>query len=355
MPRNLEVLAVYRIEDELFSQHISLRQTCAYLQGEENNIKDFFALSGFFSVTFTGCGLMFALCRSAELSLKLRGGLTTMSYASGDLMLNMDYYRDMLNGTLLIVPSRSGQTTEVLSAVQKARAEAGAQAICICPQAGSRLADISDFAFEMPWILDETVCTTRTASNVYLTNLYIIGLLSGDLVLLDELRQAATNQEEFINLYRAELEGIGQSGTWNKIIVVADGELAGLAQAGAIVTGRMCKIPTFYSNIMDIRHSMVSLIDENTLVIVVVSPLDNTYQKELLHEIRCRGAQIVTMSSNKENVFGAELNVPLPKYANYAVRGIPLLFSMQAIAFNKAIADGIDPDKADGSPLWVKL
>jgi len=346
---------MYKTEEELFSQHMSLRQTCAYLQGEEPNIKDFFALSGFFSVTFTGCGLMFALCRSAELSLKIRGGLTTMSYASGDLMLNMDYYRDMLNGTLLIVPSRSGQTSEVLSAVQKARLEAGAQTICICPHNNSKLAQSSDLALEMPWILDESVCTTRTASNVYLTNLYLIGLLSGDLVLLDELRQASANQEGFIENYRAELEGIGQSGTWNKIMVVADGELAGLAQAGAIVTGRMCKMPTFYSNIMDIRHSLISLVDESTLVIVVVSPLDDVYQSVLMRELRNRGAQIVTISSKKENVFGGELNVALPNYANYAVRGIPLLFSLQAIAFNKALADGIDPDLADGLPPWVRL
>lgn len=346
---------MYKIEEELFSQHTSLRQTCAYLQGEEPLIKDFFGISGFYSVTFTGCGLMYALCKSAELSLKVRGGLTTMSYASGDLMLNMDYYRDMLNGTLMIVPSRSGSTSEVLSAVQKARSEAGAQTISICPHKNSKLSEVSDLSLEMPWILDETVCTTRTASNIYLTNLYLIGLLSGDMVLLDELKQAASNQEGFIERYRAELEGIGQSGTWNKIIVVADGELAGLAQAGAIMVGRMCKIPTFHCNIMDIRHSLISLVDKNTLVLVVISPLDDVYQSVLVHELHTRGAQIMTISSKKDNVFGGELNITLPTYQNYGVRGIPLLFSLQAIAFNKAISDGIDPDKADGSPPWIRL
>ncbi len=278
-----------------------------------------------------------------------------MSYAAGDLMLNMDYYRDMLNGTLLIVPSRSGLTTEVLSAVQKAQDETGAQTISVSTTANSKLAAISDLVLEMPWAADETSCTTNTASNIYLANLYMIGLLTGDSLLLDELKQAANNQEEFINTYRAELEGIGQSGTWDKIVVVADGELAGVAQAGVIGIGRMCQIPTFYSNIMDIRHSLISLVDHNTLVIVVVSPLDELYQKVLLHEIQSRGAQIVTMSSKKENIFDATLNVPLPEYANYCVRGIPLLFSLQAIAYNKAVADGADPDKADGSPPWVEL
>ncbi|MDR0292934.1 MAG: SIS domain-containing protein [Oscillospiraceae bacterium] len=346
---------MYKVEDEIFTQATSLRQTCAYLQGEEVNIKDFFGISGFFSITFTGCGTMYALCKSAELSLKIRGGLTTMSYAAGDLMLNAEYYRDMLNGTLMIVPSRSGQTSEVLSAVQRFRVESGAQTISICPHKNSKLAAVSDLALEMPWILDETACATRTATNIYLTNLYIIGLLSGDLTLLDEIREAVDHQEPFIQKYAAELEGIGQSGTWDKIIVIADGELAGVAQAGMFTIGRMCGIPTMYSNIMDIRHSIIGQVDSRTLAIVVVSPLDDAYQGVLLYDLSKRGAQVMTISSKKDNIFGAELNVTLPEYQNYGIRGIPLLFSLQAIAFNKAVCDGKNPDTGDGSPPWIRL
>lgn len=346
---------MYKAEDEIFNQHTSLRQTAIYLQGEEVNIKDFFGISGFFSVTFTGCGAMYALCKSAELSLKIRGGLTTMSYAAGDLMLNTEYYRDMLNGTLMIVPSRSGTTSEVLSAVQRYRQESGAQTISICPHKNSKLAAVADLALEMPWILDEGVCMTRTATNTYLANLYIIGLLSGDLLLLDEIREAVDHQEPFIQQYSAELEGIGQSGTWNKIIVIADGELAGVAQAGMITIGRMCGIPTMFSNILDIRHSCIGQVDDKTLAIVVVSPLDDAYQGVLLHELHRRGAQIMTISSKKDNIFGAELNVALPDYQNYGIRGIPLLFSLQAIAFYKAVCDGVNPDVGDGSPPWIRL
>jgi fructoselysine-6-P-deglycase FrlB-like protein len=346
---------MFKVEGELFSQPISLRQTSIYLQSMEADIKDFFGISGFFSITFTGCGTMYALCKSAELSLKIRGGLSTMSYAAGDLMLNAEYYRDMLNGTLMIVPSRSGQTSEVLSAVQRFRADSGAQTISVCPHKDSKLAAVSDLALEMPWTLDETVCTTRTATNIYLTNLYIIGLLSGDLVLLDEIREAIDNHEPFINQYAAELEGIGQSGTWDKIIVIADGELAGVAEAGMITIGRMCGIPAIYSNILDIRHSRIGQVDGRTLAIVVVSPLDDAYQSVLIRDLVKRGAQIMTISSKKDNIFGAALNVTLPEYQNYGIRGIPLLFSLQAIAFYKAICDGKNPDIGDGSPPWVRL
>jgi fructoselysine-6-P-deglycase FrlB-like protein len=97
------------------------------------------------------------------------------------------------------------------------------------------------------------------------------------------------------------------------------------------------------------------MIDRRTLVIAVVSPLDDAYQCVLLRELANMGAQIMTISSREENIYGAALNVTLPEYANYAVRGIPLLFCLQAIGYYKALADGKDPDVGENVSNWVKI
>lgn len=346
---------MYKTEDEIFSQHISLRQTFAYLQGMAEKIKDFFALAGFYSVTFTGCGATYAVSKSAELSLKIRGGLHSMSFPAGDMSLNMQYYQDMLNGTLMFVSSRSGQTSEVILAVEKARREAGALTISVCAAENSRLAHSSDLCLEMPWIHDESSCATRSISNMYTANLYNIGLLSGDNRLLDEIKSSTDNQEDFIAKYSAELEGIGQSGMWDKVLVLADSELAGVAEAGSIAIQRMCRIPSTYCHILDVRHGQITMLDNKTLVIAVVTPLDDAYQCVLLREIAQKGSQIVTISSRPDNIFGSDLNVVLPVYDNYAVRGIPMLFCLQAIGYYKALADGKNPDVGDNLDNWVRI
>ncbi len=346
---------MYKTEDEIFSQHISLRQTFAYLQGMSEQIKDFFGVSGFYSVTFTGCGATYALAKSAELSLKVRGGLTSMSFPAGDLTLNMQYYQDMLNGTLLFVSSRSGLTSEVIAAVEKARRDAGALTLSMCATKNSRLSQSADLNLEMPWIFDESSCATRSISNLFTANLYCIGLLSGDNKLLDEIKTATDNQENFIERYSGELEGIGQSGLFDKVLVLADSELAGVAEAGAIAIQRMCQIPSAYCHILDVRHGQITMVDNRTLVIPVVSPLDDAYQCVLFRELAQKGAQILTISSRADNIFGADLNVVLPMYENYAVRGIPLLFCLQAIGYYKALADGKDPDIAANLTNWVRI
>ncbi|MCL2084742.1 MAG: SIS domain-containing protein [Oscillospiraceae bacterium] len=344
---------MYKSEDEIFGQHISLRQTYAYLQGNAPQIKDFFGISGFYSVTFTGCGATYALAKSAELSLKVRGGLMSMSFPAGDLMLNMPYYRDMLNGTLMFVSSRSGQTSEVIAAVDKARHEAGAIILTTCATVDSRLAQSSDLILEMPWIHDESSCATRSISNMYAANLYNIGLLSGDNLLLDEIKDASNNQERFMHKYLGELEGIGHSGLWDRVLVLADSELSGVTEAGSIAIARMCKLPTTYCHILDVRHGEVTRVNRRTLVIAVVSPLDDAYQCVLLDEMSKLGAQIMTIS--ERNIFNSALNVVLPSYQNYAVRGIPLLFCLQAIGYFKAIADGKNPDAGEHVTNWVRL
>ncbi len=346
---------MYKTEDDIFNQHVSLRQTSAFMQGKSEQIKDFFGISGFYSVTFTGCGMMYALCKSAELSLKLRGGLNSLSCAAGDLAMNMPYYSAMLDGTLMIVSSRSGNTSEVIMAVDKARRGAGAQTIAVTVMPNSKLSGTAELCVELPWAADSGMLPTKSLSNVFLANLYMVALLSGSNALLDEIRDAAGNQERFIETVSAELEGIGQSGTWDRAIILADGELAGVAEAGALTLTRMCGINASYSNILNFRHGAFNTVDERTLVIMAVSPLDDVYQSVMLRELRYQKAQLVTITSREENIFGSDLNVVLPPYESFAARGLPLLFALQAIAYYKTLSDGKNPDKPEGVHTWIRL
>ncbi len=346
---------MYLTEKEMLSQHIALRQTYAFLQGYAERIKDFYGLSGFFSVTFTGCGASYAICRSAAFSLRVRGGLTTMSFPAGDLMLNMPFYQDMLNGTLLFAVSRSGSTSEVIRAVEQARRQSGAQIIAITAVSDSKLAQISDLALPMPWCFDEGHTATRSLTNMYAANLYNIGLLSGDPSLLEEIRKATDEQESFIDTYHGELEGIGQSGVWDNALVLSDGELGGVGLAGAITIERLTGLPARHAHILDARHNQLASLTPKSLVLAAVSPVEEAYQSVLFRQIREVGAQLITLSSKHDNIFNADLNIVLPNYKHFAVRGIPILFALQAVGYHRAVTDDRNPDGVPGQARWVSL
>lgn len=330
-----------QVRDEIFGQHMSLRQTYAYMQGQAETIKDFYGISGFYSVTFTGCGPIHSLCDSAELSLRMRGGMTAVSMSAGDLTLNMPRYLDMLNGTMILASSRTGRESELIYALEKTRREAGTTLIACSTDEHTELSGIADIQLELPWAKDSSARITRSVSNIYLVNLYNLGLLAGDTTLVDEIKSVTDDLESFINTHTSAIQKVAENSSWERIVILADGEMRGLARVGAETVRSLAGLPAWHSNLLDSRYVFGKpYIDDKTLVIAVVSPEEDVHQSLFLRELRSTGAKIVTLSSNLEDHYGAALNIPMPSVKNLANWGYGFLFSVQALAYFRGDMNG---------------
>ena len=319
--------------DEIFGQHMSLRQTYAYMQGQAETIKDFYGISGFYSVTFTGCGPVSALCESAELSLRMRGGMTAMSMSAGDLILNMPRYLDMLNGSMIFASSRTGKEKELVYALEKAHREAGATIIACSTAEHAEISQIADIHLELPWARDEGQYQTRSVSNLYLVNLYNLGLLSGDVGLVDEIKTATDGMEDFINANTSTIQNIAEDQSWERVVILADGELRGMAHAGAEIIRSMANVPAWDSNLLDSRYAFSSsFINDKTLVAAVISPEEDMHQNLFLRELRTAGAKIITFGENAEKT-KSDLHITLPHMQSIANWGYSFLFTIQSLAY----------------------
>lgn len=346
---------MFKTEKELFSQYEALQKTYEYMSGSSDSIKNFFEKASFKSLTFIGCGSSYSLCKSAASSIAFRTGLKTNVIAAGDLMINFPFYRELVKDTLLFAPTRSGSTSEVIKAVKMAKQEAGALCISVCTKENSELSGLADFNIILPWALDDSVCQTRTVTNLYFANLFLAGLIAGDKILIDELKSTVENGNKYIKKYTGTLKAISDSRTWNKVVVLADAELEGIAEEGALAFKEICQLQSNYYHILDVRHGPAVLIDNKTLVIVACTPFEDSYQKALIMDQKAKGALIVTVSSKEENIWGGDHNITVPAYNNYSAVGVPFIFVPQALAFFKALATGVNPDEPNGLHPWIKL
>lgn len=329
--------------DEIFGQHMSLRQTYAYMQGQAEAIKDFYGISGFYSVTFTGCGPVHAICDSAALSLRMRGGMTASGISAGDIILNMGRYLDMLNGTMLLACSRTGKETELVYAVEKARSEAGATVISCTADERTDLSGIADIQLELPWAKEAGRVATRSIGNIFLVNLYNLGLLAGDIKLVEEIKEVTDGLESFINANTAPIQKIAEDSSWERAVILADGELRGLARAGAEAIRTFSGVPAWHSNMLDCRYAFDrTFLNDKTLVIAIVSPDEDVHQNLFMHELRGTGAKCVMLSQGG-NHLGAALNITMPPVQNLANWGFGFLFALQAIAYFRGEAAGFTP------------
>lgn len=346
---------MFKTEREILSQYQALEKTYNYMIGNKASIKALMDKKNFKSITFIGCGSSYSLCKSAEASYKLRTGLPASSIAAGDLLINFHAYKKLLKDTLLVIPSRSGSTSEVVLSAELAKKEMGIPCISISAKKETKLGDIADLSIELPWAFDESVCQTRTVTNLYMANLMLIGLMTDDTVLIEELEKAVKAGDVHIRNTREIAKKVVDTEEWEKIVVLGDSEIAGIAEEASLAFNEICQLPSNFYHVLDVRHGPMVLISNKTLVIVACTPDDAFYQKALIKDIKGKGSVVVTVSTKDASFWGSDYNVMLPEYSNFGVYGIPFILVPQLLSYLKALKLGVNPDEPAGLDPWIKL
>ena len=346
---------MYRTEHELFTQYDAHKKTFESMLKQRSEIQLFFSEHKFSSITFIGCGSSYSLSKSVALSVKIRLHTQTNVFAAGDLLINFDMYKDMLKDTILVSTSRSGSTSEVVKCLELAKETLGIACVSICASKDSDIAKLADLNIELPWAFDESVCQTRCVTNLYIANLVMIAILSNDNHLLAEIDSAITQGSEFINKNAPLMKAIVNDNDWDKVVILADAELEGIAEEGALAFNEISQLHSHYYHVLDVRHGPMVLANKNTLVIIVLCSSEQTYQSQLVNEFVNKGSIVLVLSNQDKNNWGSNYHVKLDPLCNSPVAGIPFIFVPQSLSFYKALSTGINPDAPDGLSPWIKL
>lgn len=346
---------MYLVKKEIFDQYNALQRTYDYFIDKADEIRSFWSNNKVEGITFTGCGSSYSICRSAEVSAMMRLGISSSSMATGDLLVNFNHYENIIKNTMLIAPSRSGSTSEVILAIKKAKDAFDIPCVSISTKVDSEVGRLADLSLEIPWAFDESVCQTRTVTNLYMACLLFIGIIGEDKKLLEEIKKAIEAGEAYMDQYKDVLKEIGETPSWEKVVVLGDSEVRGIAEEGALAFMEICRIPANFHNVLDVRHGPMVLINDKTLVIALCSPEDQAYQQDLIEDLKAKGALVVTVSTEDENTWGSDYNIRISKYENFGVMGIPFIFVPQALSYYKAIHRGINPDKPEGLNPYIEL
>jgi fructoselysine-6-P-deglycase FrlB-like protein len=341
-------------EKEIFAQYAALQKTFDYFSVNSDRIRGFYRKHKPKSLAFIGCGSSLCQCRSAELSAKMRLGIPAISIAGGDLMLNYPHYKRLLKGALLVAPSRSGATSEVVISIKKIKRDLKAPAICICAREKSELSEIADLTLAIPWAFDQSVCQTRSVTNIYAADLCLAAAMAGDKNFFKEIGLAVRNGPAFMAANKHALKKIG-SQSWDHAVVLADSELEGIGGLGALSIKEIAQTHANYYHILDVRHGPIVFLNKKTLVIIACPRSGTDYQKDLVRDLKKRGATVVTVSSKTKQDLGSDLNIAVPPYKNLGVMGIPFIFVPQLISFHKAVTRGLNPDVPRGLDPWIVL
>jgi len=262
---------------------------------------------------------------------------------------------NFMEKSLLCVLSRSSYPSEILNTVDIVKQNYGARILSIVCANNTSLAKKSDFVLEMPWAFDQSVCQTRTVTNLYAANLMLIAFLSDDDILLNDIGRAMEMGNMFINQWSEKIE-TASGGNWDNVVILADGEIHGLSQEGALAFKEICNTHSNYYHVLDVRHGPMVRIDEKTIAIVAFSSNEYQYQKDLVKDLIKSGATVIVYSQEEiEPIDHVALHVYSGRALNPAVMGIHFIFICQIASLSHASITGIDPDNPENLSPWIKL
>lgn len=341
------------IYDEIKSQYGALAQTQTVADARIREIAALFSQRQG-NLIFLGSGSSYSLACSAALMAQLRLGRPALAIAAGDLLLHMDTYRPVLQDCVLIVLSRSGETSEAMLSIERMRADGIRFRVLGVPcVSGSTLTRISDLAIELPWAFDKSVCQTRTVSCLYFFCTYAIARLAGDAALRNDLVKAINGGEAYMAAHEATLKAVAQR-DWTHAVVLGDAELSGLCDEAALTFKEICQLPSNYYHLLDVRHGPMVLIGKQTLVYAVLSNIHEKLELDLLRDVIAKGATVVVYSDEPLALPGI-VNITFGESLAHAARGIPAIVVCQLITYYKSFLTQSNPDQPDGLSAWIAL
>lgn len=343
---------MYVIEQEIFAQPQALAQTRDYMLAHRDEILDF--MKGSKKVVLIGCGSSYMISVGAAAVFNARTDVKAVALAGGELMLAPDKYISSLRNSTVIVISRSGETSEVVYALRKLRALTTFRTLLLTAKSECTLKDMVELTLTLPWSFDESVCQTRTIVNFYAAVLWIYGFYVDDAGLLASIGRAVSGQQAHLEQNRAVCRSVGDI-AWDNVTVLADSELCGVAQEGALAFTEICMLPGEHFRVLDYRHGPIVVAGKRKLVIAVLRPEEEEYQRKMVADIKKRGATVIALSAWKAPVADADVTIAIHGLDDFAAWGIPFIAICQMIAYYKALAVGHNPDEPDGLNPYISL
>jgi len=336
----------YREIQDTFS---ALGKTATYLEERWEDIGNF--LKGKTRFIFVGCGSSYSIAKSMAAICNMSAGVPAMALAAGDILLHAARYQKMADGAAVVCISRSGRTSELLMALDAlAACGASMSVLSLVAADDTPMEEKSELTLATPWAFDESVCQTRTVSNFYFMGAYIFAKYTADEATLNDLQYLVKSGAEFLAPAEALAKELAVQ-PWSRAVVLADAELEGLAEEGALVFKEVCQLPANYYHALDARHGPIVLFGEQTLILFALGTACDL-ERNLVKDLRAKNAPVLVFSDLPVTDVS---DISFGRSLTQMAKGIPFILLCQLVAYEKSKVTGADPDKPTGLNAWIAL
>lgn len=266
-------------------------------------------------------------------------------------------YRDPIfdRNTLVIIVSQSGETADSLAALRESRAN-GQKVLGIVNVVGSSIAREADNVM-YTWAGPEIAVATTKAYSTQLIAEYLLAIYFAKVRneidsrqfedMLHDLKKLP-DQIEFLLGGKEKLQHFANRYLATEhVFFIGRGIDYAISMEGSLKLKEISYIHSEAYAAGELKHGTISLIEENTLVVALVTQKD-LYKKMLsnIQEVRTRGAFVMAVATagNTEVEKSADYVVYLPETNPYFANSLAVI-PLQIFGYYVSLGKGLDVDK----------
>lgn len=297
-------------------------------------------------VIFTGCGSTYYLSLAAAALYQQLTGRGARAVPGGELLLNSGTALTEQK-TLLVAISRSGTTTETIKAVEKFKAERRGEVLVISnyDEVLSRFADVNIL---IPKGQEQSVAQTRSFASMYVAATAIAAKMAGREDWVEAMKALPVVGQAVIDKYESFAKELGENLNFDRFYFLGSGIRYGLACEVNLKMKEMTLTHSEPFHFLEFRHGPMSMINENAVVVGMLSDANWIHEARVLEEMRALGGTVAALGEAEADV-SFQSNIP------EEARGVLYLPVLQLMAFYRSLAKGLNPDRPNNLTAVVKL
>jgi glutamine---fructose-6-phosphate transaminase (isomerizing) len=290
---------------------------------------------------FTGCGSTYYLAQVAAALFQSLTGVPAQACPASEIVLFTHQALTEPAQTLMVAISRSGTTTETLAAIAKFRqlGGRGVWAITCYPQVA--LTQEAELTLLAEAAQEQSLAQTRSFASMLILAQALAATFAGEdisvLARLPELGRALIEEVAPLS------ERLGSQAELKQHFFLGSGPQYGLACEAMLKMKEMSISHSEAFHFLEFRHGPKSLVDEQSLVVGLLSPSAFVPESQVLSEMAGLGGQTLALNPLPDKVetrWSIQLPPDLPAWA----RPVLYLPPLQLLGYYRAMSKGLDPD-----------
>jgi len=264
----------------------------------------------------------------------------------------------LLNDTLFITLSQSGETADTLEALKAAKKiNSNITSLCITNSPESSLTRLSDLTFLTHAGPEIGVASTKA----FTTQLVSLALLTCSIGRLKKSINKKQEKSIIIGLKRlpglvneallqeAQIKNLAvRFKDKNSALFLGRGTMHAIAMEGALKLKEISYIHAEAYPAGELKHGPIALIDKD-MPVIAIAPNDELLEKlkSNLHEVKSRGSEMIVFEDGNSNIATMDSMEVIPITSNLGRITAPIIFTipLQLLSYHVALIKETDVDK----------